>query len=160
MRDSMNKMRTESLILEFKYDRECAVYSVKDEDHEDEFGFYPSLKRLYLEVADPTEYEFANQYLLGLQHWLRLASNKRMRPLVEEWRFELEYKLRSAAAKQIIKQASKGAWQASKWVVDKGWADRPAGRPSEAEVNKEKDIQRRMHDEFEDDAQRLLTLVK
>lgn len=152
-------MLTESLILDFKYDRERAVYTIKDEDQQDEHGYYPSLKRLYLEVADPTEYEFANQYLLGLQHWLRLSNNKRMKPIVEEWRFELEYKLRSAATKQIIKQASKGAWQASKWLVDKGWADRPAGRPSKEEVERETKMQARLQDEYEEDAARL-KLVK
>lgn len=156
----MNKMRTESLILEFKYDRECALYSIKEEDHEDEHGYYPSLKRLYLEVADPTEYEFANKYLLGLQHWIRLSTNKRMRPLVEEWRFELEYKLRSAATAQIIKQAGKGAWQASKWLVDRGWAEKGAGRPSKDDVDRETKIQARLQDEYEADAVRLLTVVK
>lgn len=155
----MGKKLTESLVLEFKYDRERAIYSIKDEDHEDEHGFYPSLKRLYLEIGDPTEYEFASQYLLGISHWLQLANNKRMKPLVEEWRFELEYKLRSAAAYQIIKQSEKGAWQASKWLADRGWTERPAGRPSNEDVEREKKIMTRMHDEFEADAERL-RLVK
>jgi len=159
MKDTMGKKLTESLILEFKYDRERAIYSIKDEDHEDEHGYYPSLKRLYLEVADPTEYAFATRYLLGIGHWLQLANNKRMKPVVEEWRFELEYKLRSAAAAHIIKQAEKGAWQASKWLVDRGWAERPAGRPSNEDVDRETKIMSRMNDEFEADAARL-KLVK
>lgn len=155
----MGKKLTESLILEFKYDRERAIYSIKDEHHEDEHGFYPSLRQLYLEVGDPTEYEFATRYLLGISHWLQLANNKRMKPIVEEWRFELEYKLRSAAAFQIIKQSAKGAWQASKWLADKGWDDRDAGRPSNEEIDRETKIQSRLRDEYEEDARRL-QLVK
>lgn len=155
----MGKFLTESLILELKYDRERAVYTLKDQDHEDEHGVYPSLKRLYLECNDPTEYDFANTYLLGLQHWIRLSNNKRMKPVVEEWRFEMEYKMRSMAAKEIIKQARKGAWQASKWVVDRGWMERAAGRPSAEDVERETKIQSRLADEYAQDAV-LLTMVK
>lgn len=152
--DSSGRPITQSLFLEIGY-TEHAIYTLKDQDHKWEGKLYPSLKRLYLEKEDVTEYDFATEYLLGWKHWQRICENKQIKLHVEEWREELEYKLRSRSTKQMIDLAASGSYQAAKWVADRGWDVRPAGRPSKAEKEKANAIGQRIADEYSADVIRL-----
>ncbi len=152
--DSGGKPLTQSLFLEIGY-TDQAVYTLKDDDHFYEGKLYPSLKRLYIEMADVTEYEFANTYLLGWRHWKRLCENKLIRKSIDEWREELELKMRAKGVKEAIKAAEAGGFQAAKWLADKGWNVRTAGRPSKEEIEREKKAQARLTDEFSADVVRL-----
>lgn len=151
--DTQGRPLTQSLFLEFGYN-EYAVYTTKDNDHEYKGIIYPSLKRLYIEAEDPIEYDFANEYLLGWQHWIRLCENKMIRNHIDEWREELEIKLRTRAVKEMIKTASEN-FQAAKWLADRGWINRGAGRPSKADIQEEKEKASRIKEEFEGDVVRL-----
>jgi hypothetical protein len=153
--DKMGKMITQSLFLEMGY-KDSAVYTLKEDHYEYEGKILPSLKRLYLECEDPTEYEFASKYLLGWRHWKRLCDNRLLRPYIDEWREELEVKLRCRGVKAAIEQATKGgSFQAAKWVSDRGWEIRPPGRPSKEEVEREKKFQAKVVDEYGADIVRL-----
>jgi hypothetical protein len=154
MLDSMGKYRTQSLFLELGYNEE-AVYTLKDQDHEHNGTIYPSLKRLYLQEEDPTEYQFASKHLLGWKHWQRMCENKIIRKHIDEWREELEVKLRSQAVLDVISQARAGTFQAAKWVADRGWTQRGAGRPTNADIEHEKKIQARISNEYGDDVVRM-----
>lgn len=102
LRDSRGHPLTQSLFLEIDYNSEAAIYTLKDDDHTLNGKTYLSLKRLYLECEDPTEYDFAKKYLLGWSHWKRLQENKTIRKHIDEWREELEYQIRSQAVRDII----------------------------------------------------------
>lgn len=154
MLDSMGKMRTQSLFLELGYNSE-ACFTLKDEDYTYEGRVFPSLKRLYLESNDPTEYKFATEHLLGWKHWQRMCENKVIRRHIDEWRDELEVKLRCQAIGDAIALAKSGQFQAAKWVADRGWSTRGAGRPSKSEVEHEKQIQARINDEYGADVIRM-----
>ena len=154
MLDSMGKFRTQSLFLELGYGAD-SLFTLKDQDHEHEGKTYPSLKRLYLEFEDPTEYEFANTVLLGWRHWQRMCENKVIRKHIDEWREELEVKLRSQAIRDAIQEAKKGHFQAAKWVADRGWSTRGAGRPSKADIEHEKKVQARIDNEYSGDVVRM-----
>lgn len=154
MLDSMGKYRTQSLFLELGYGTE-AVFTLKDQDHTHDGKEYISLKRLYLEFKDPTEYEFANTVLMGWKHWQRMCENKVIRKHIDEWREELEVKLRSQAIRNAVVMANSGHFQAAKWVADRGWSGRGAGRPTKAEVEHEKKIQSRLGEEYDADVVRL-----
>lgn len=154
MLDSMGKMRTQSLFLELGYSDE-AIFTLKDEDYQYNGRNLISLKRLYLEMEDPTEYEFAVAYLLGWRHWQRMCENKAIRSYIDEWRDELEVKLRCRAVGDAIRAARTGNFQAAKWVADRGWATRGAGRPTKADVEHEKKVQAKINDEYSGDVVRL-----
>lgn len=154
MTDVMGRPLTQSLFLEIGY-LDTAVYTLKDQDHTHNGKQYPSLKRLYLETEDPTEYEFANKYLLGWKHWLRLCENKAIRKEIDEWRDELEVKLRSRGVRYTLQAAKGGNYQAAKWLSDRGWDTRGAGRPTKIEVERERKIQADISDEFKADVIRL-----
>lgn len=154
MLDSMGKFRTQSLFLELGYGAE-AVFTLKDQDHTHDGKIYLSMKRLYLEHEDPTEYEFATTVLLGWKHWQRMCENKIIRKHIDEWRDELEVKLRSQAIKDAIQEAKKGHFQAAKWVADRGWSTKGAGRPTKAETERQKKIEERIEDEYKGDVVRM-----
>ena len=154
MLDSGGRPITQSLFLEIGYTKD-AIYTLKDDDYTYNGKVYPSLKKLYMECADPTEYEFATANLLSWKHWLRICENKLLRKHVDEWREELEVKIRSKAVKQAISQAASGTFQASKWIADRGWATRGAGRPSKSDLEREKRIQEGIADEYNNDVVRM-----
>lgn len=154
MVDSTGRPMTQSLFLEAQYSP-YAIYTLKDEDHEYNGKLYPSIKKLYLQEEDPTEYQFATKYLLGIKHWYRIYENKLIQPHIDEWRFELELKLRSKGVKQLINAANKGSQSAARFLVDRGWSERAAGRPSKEELEREKSIRLAISNEYADDIARL-----
>ena len=157
LRDGRGRPLTQSLFLEVGYNTDFAVYTQKDEDYEYNGVVYPSLKKLYLAHEDPTEYDFACTYLLGWEHWQRICRNKMFKKMVENWREELELKLRSQAVRDIIELSTgdKG-FQAAKWLADKGWDKRGAGRPSKEDIERETAVQSKLDQEYSADVVRLI----
>lgn len=154
--DSEGRPLTQSLFLEVGYN-EKAIYTFKEVDHVYQGKTYISLKKRFIEMEDPTEYEFATTYFLSWKHWLRICENKLLRAQIDEWREELEMKLRSRAVKQAMQAAGSpsGNFQASKWLVDKGWDPKRAGRPSKDELERESRIREKIDDEYSGDIARL-----
>ena len=154
--DSFGKPITQSLFLELQYN-DFAVYSMKDDHYEYKGKLYPSLKKLYLEMADPTEYHFANTYLLNWKHWQRMQENKSIKIHIDEWREELELKLKYQAHREmmLLVESEGGNYSAAKWLADRGWDKRPAGRPSKAEKERNTRVNEKLHDEFQADVIRL-----
>lgn len=117
-------------------DKSTVVYTLKEVDHE---GF-PSLYRLYMELEDVLEYEFANTYLESWEHWQMLCDCKWFQPFVQRWRKELELKIRSKALRKLREDAaseSRTANSSNRYLLERGWADKATkGRPSKEEVRK------------------------
>lgn len=156
----MGRPLTQSLFLELGYS-DAAIYTLKDVDHDYEGRILPSMKRLYLEVADPTEYKFATTYLAGWPQWQKISRNAAIKKHVEAWRIELEIKLRSEGVLAVRRHSQSNqptAWSASKWLADRGWDYRAAGRPSKDEVEREKKIMAAIEDEFTQDHARLVAI--
>lgn len=148
---------TQGLFLEIGYNTEYAQYTLKDYDHTYNGVVYPSLKKLYLAEEDPTEYIFANKYLLGWQHWERICKNKVLSQYTNQWREELEIKLRAMAVRALrdMCTSENGNFQAAKFLADKGWDKNKVGRPSKAELEKRKAIGERVDNEFSADVRRM-----
>jgi len=148
---------TQSLFLEIGYNTEYAIYTLKDNDHTYKGVVYPSLKKLYLAEEDPTEYFFADKYLLGWQHWKRICKNVVLSKYIEDWREELELKLRAQAVRALrdMTASENGNFQAAKFLADRGWDKRGAGRPSKAELERRAAIGERVDEEFAADIKRL-----
>lgn len=162
LKDSMGRPLTQSLFIDINYDPKFAVYTLKDEDHELNGVTYPSLKRLFLEMEDVVEYDFARAHLLGWNHWKRLNENKLLAPHFEQWREELELAVRAQAIKDIINLSAQeqGSFQAAKFLADRGWIKRQPGRPSKEEEHKQKKIQERIDEDFSADIRRLADYKK
>lgn len=146
---------TQGLFLEIGY-TEHSYYTTKDEDYLYNGRVYPSIKRLYLEMEDVGEYEFATTYFLGWDHWQRICNNKVLSLHVEQWRMELELKLRSRAIKQImLKSQQEMGIAAAKWIADKGWDKQAVGRPSKEAIERETKIQSDLQSQYKDDVSRI-----
>lgn len=156
LQDTMGRPLTQSLFLELGYS-EYSVYTLKEQDYAYKGKNYPSLKRLYLEEEDVTEYEFAIKHLLGWQHWKRLCDNKQIRKHIDEWREELELKIRSQAMRDMVSMCANegGNYSAAKFLADRGWEKRAPGRPSKAEQEKTLRVSERVQAEFDADVVRM-----
>jgi hypothetical protein len=156
MRDSRGYPLTQSLFLEINYS-DYAIWTFNDEPKEYNGKIYPSLRQYYLEIADPTEYQFAKQCTLGWDHWQRICENVLVKKEVAKWREELEVALRSEGVMAIIDATAQdgGNFQAAKWLTEKGWEKNKVGRPSKAESDRDKRIADRINDDFKADIIRL-----
>ena len=130
---------TKGLFLEnYTADQDNVMYTLKRDSYKD----LPSLYKLYMDCEDLTEYEFANTYFESWEHWQSIATAAWMQEHLTKWRQELEIKLKSMAVKEMIKEATlggKNAFQALKWIIDKGWIERAhaqhgRGRPSKEQI--------------------------
>ncbi len=158
--DTRGHPLTQSLFLENGYITDRAIYTLKMTDHTFKGKVYPSLGRLFIEMEDVIEYDFANKYLLGWSHWKRLYENNLLTEHIDSWREELQLKLRSMAFKSILDAtASEQSFQASKWLMEKGWMPKSAGRPPTKEKEKEAEFQRQLAHDYKPDIERL-TLIQ
>jgi hypothetical protein len=114
-------------------DKSTVSYTLKDDD----YAGYPSLRRLYLETNDPTEYEFACKYLAGWKHWEMLSESAWFKPYVTRWRKELDLRLKSKALVKIMEIADKEgkeAFNANKFILSWKSDTNKVGRPSKNEI--------------------------
>lgn len=145
-RNSTNVRYLKGLFYEMVLkDKSSVLYTLKDNDHEG----YPSLYRLYMETGDLTEWNFAQWYLDGWEHWTMLCNCTWFSPLVERWRNELEIKYRSHSLVNVIKDAqtnSKTSLSSNKLLLDGGWKSKDeqkttkgntVGRPSKDKIKRE-----------------------
>lgn len=155
-KDSMNRWYTKGLFWEtcFPENKSRATYTLKEQEHKG----LPSLKQLYLDSEDLTEYSFATEYLGGWLHWKTLCKCAWFIPHLSDWREELEVRIRSKGIKSMIEHSLTPKGQTSaKWLAEKGWVEKKRGAPSASEVKAELKQQAGIHAEVEDD---LLRLVK
>lgn len=137
-----------------------ALYTIYEKDREVDAKTYLSLKNKYLEMEHIPgfEYDFANKYLGGWSHWLRLQNaTKSLSDMIQEWKDELEIKLKSRSARAIINTSfdeSPTAFQANKWISDKGWIPQK-GRPKKADIQREAKIAAGVEKEISDDLERI-----
>lgn len=157
-----SKWFTKALFLEAEYKTDHAVFTLWDEDREYKGKTYYSLKKAYLEMEDPTEYEFATTYLGGWSHWLRICENEILIKHVEEWRNELELRIRAHGIRAMINEAKMGGRSqasAARWLAEKGFISKPSkqsvGRPKKDETEREEAQKKELKESFKDDLQRL-----
>ncbi len=161
-KDSKGRWRTQSLFLEAAYDSDAAIYTMKETDHP---SGLPSFRRLYLEIADPTEYRQASELVGGWAHWQALNQSRWFDEFITPIREELEIKLRSEAllaAYMIIGSGKQGELQAAKFFAEgKYKPSRGRGRPSKADIESEVRKQAAINSRIRGDMERLgLTVIE
>ena len=156
--DPIGSYRTQSLFVETNGTTDEPIMTLREVDIEYNGTVLPSLRKIYMETADPEEYEVAIKVLGSWEHWTRFFGNKKIMKYINQYRNELEVKIRSGAVKAMIKTAvedgSKGT-SAAKYIAEKGWNKRKAGAPSKIEVKRELAIQTGIDEELEQDLKRI-----
>lgn len=122
-------IRTKSLMADIIYEdsKYEPVYYMRQEKSDDK---YISLKEVYMQIADPTEYQFATLCFYNYQQWETICLTPWAVNVVAQWREELQIKLRSEAVKEIftmtidpeVKETSR--LQALKWLADHGFVNK------------------------------------
>lgn len=123
-------------------DRDCVLYTLKDQDHEWEGNTYISLYKRYLELEDITEFQFANEYFDSYEHFRLLCQLEWFLDHVTRWRRELRLKLKNrlydALKARAASSTDKNAFEAIKLLLTE--VDPPQrsgrGRPAKEEINK------------------------
>jgi len=108
----------------------------------------------FIACEDPTGIAFADQYLGGYDHWIQLKQSKGMEEDIAKWEEELEARMRSKALLGI-KAMSEDHFQAAKFLMDRGWEKRGAGRPTNEQVQKEARVQAKIKDDYNADVIRI-----
>lgn len=158
MRDDMGRYRTYSLFVENAVDNYAPMWTLKDEAIEVDGITYPSLKALYFayDHIPEFEYEFATEVLGSWDHWVKLNSSG-LKGIFAEWRHELEIRNKAAAIRMLIKTSKDGGAagaNAAKYLAESGYASK-RGRPSNAEVEREKKIAAGVEKDLETDIERM-----
>ena len=149
---------TKGLFLEvaLEEDKRYALYTLKNEDYKG----YPSIHRLYVEMDDPTEYNFALKYFDSWKHWKMIRSAPWFHEPYKEMKEELDVSLRARALNKIREAAEKtdgkDVMQANKYLLDRGWKDEDhRGRPSKEKIKHEADKLFKVKEEIDEDFNRL-----
>lgn len=159
-KDSKGRYIVQGLFLEDRYNPDLAYYTLDGEDKDYKGTIFPSLKKLYLEEGDPTEYLFATKYLYDWDHWRRMTRNSMLKTHIEKWRAELALSLKAEGISSIIDAAiNQSHYQAAKWLADEGWDVKGRGRPSKEEISSEVKKRAREEEELDNDFE-LLKLYK
>lgn len=144
-------------------ERNFCVYTLKEEDHTFDSVTYPSLKRLYMEMNDPTEYNFATTYLDGWTHWKKLQQCEWFMEHLAGWREELEIRIKSRAVADIMNMSmntqNEGMrYAGNKFLIDGGWKEKTAGagRPTKDKIKREAERIFQNKSIVDDDLERIL----
>ena len=160
----MAQLHTKGLFYEttLPEDRESmgTSWTLKEDDHRADGRVYKSMKKLYIEMEDVTEYEFAQATVGSYKHWERLLDSPIIRPHIDQWRKELNLKLKARAMKSIIKAATedeKLSFQAMKYLADNEYLDSKSkrGRPSKDEIKAELRKEVQSNQSLKADAERI-----
>ena len=156
LRDSLGRMRTNSLFWESRNASLQPLFTKKDYEITRDGVTYPSLKEVYLSYDHVPffEYEFARDIFNSWSYWENLCLDGACSEMVKEWRQELEVRNNAKNIKSIMQQAQENV-QAAKYLVDKGYEVKRAGRVSKEEIAREKKIMMEATDTLKADMERL-----
>jgi len=155
-KDTVGRWLTKSLFYEANdYKIDGAMFTLGDQDITVKGKKLISLRKRFVDSDDPTGWTIAQEFLGGYSHWDAICNSASLKNEVEKWQEELEVKLRSLGLANTIKSARSGNFNASKFLTEKGWVKRVAGRPTKEEITREMKVQARIQDAFEDDLKRM-----
>jgi hypothetical protein len=136
---SGHKWLTEGLFLESSQPNENALYSLQPWDKRSNGKFYQSIHKLYVEMEDIAEWNFANTYFDGYQHWLVIKGRPFFKEYYAKMVEELNAKLSGKSLQTMLDQVAEGsASQATlKYLADKDYLKKaPVGKPKRTKQSK------------------------
>jgi hypothetical protein len=123
-KDDGGRWRTKSLFVETNEDEKKypSIFTLGDKDKDGRV----SMRSIYLECGDPTEYKAAISIFGSLDCWERLCKAPFFKPHLDQWRSELQRKIKSQAVDTISDISigvSSNATQlsAAKWLAQQEW---------------------------------------
>lgn len=161
-RNHLRQFYTRGLFLEsFNHPQPAGcipMYTLSDEDIEDDGVYYYSIRRLYLNKGDMTEYSFGETYFYNYKHFEHLMKSQYFSDIIISARKELDLKLTGELLKKIQEKASLGDLNAQKFLVSRSWEPQEAkrGRPSTRQIKTEAKKLLKEMTPFDEDYERIL----
>lgn len=165
-KDEKNRWRSGSLFIEkiqgaVVESGYVPLFTLREYDYEGKL----SLKRLYMEAQDITEWKFATSVFGSYECWENLVECKWFKPHALQWRKELALKLKVIALEQIKHSTDSQEIKKYQWLYEtynRDGASAPKrGRPSKDEVQRELKAEMDRARTYKEDAERLgLSVVK
>jgi len=162
LKDKQGNWRVGSLFWEFRTVGWTPLWTANDEDVERDGVLYPSLKQLYMDCEDPTDYTFAMLVFGSWQAWERMRKSKELQGrMINRWRDELTVRLMSKGLRGVISEVGKkGSLGASKYLIEEGWLpnkEKPTGygRPSKRRIRQEANKLIQVHRDVDSDLDRI-----
>jgi hypothetical protein len=136
-KDTCGRWRTKSLFYEENDDNKYqAVFTLREEDREVDGTTYISVKRKYLEYADPTEYIFATKVFGSYECWENICDSPFLKVHIEQWRKELDLKLKAEAISHIRARMGSDI-NAERFFAEEKWkTPSKRGRPKKVKVDR------------------------
>jgi len=140
------------------------IWTLGDYDRIVDGVTYPSLRGIYLDCEDPTEYKFAIKAFGSWKFWDRIKANKELcRLAFDSWREELDVLLVSKGVSSVISEVGngKGSFVAAKYLTERGWIKKKdtRGRPSKKTIANEATKMIKVKDEVELELERAELLI-
>ena len=163
MKDVNNNFLTVSLFWEKRSaegeKKYPPLFTIKDKEHVVKGKEYVSLKRIYMSYdhVPGMEYEFAMDVFGDWLQWKEIADKSAIKDVVQEWRDEVDMRIKAAAMKTLLRQSrdvEKGL-AASRAILAGEHKGVKRGRPSKAEVEREKKLAAGMRENLDADLARL-----
>lgn len=155
--DKQGRSLTQCLFVEYYNPTFPPHYTLAEKDVVKDGKLYLSLKQLYLEAEDIGEYHFVKKYMYSWLQWERLLNNAVIRPFINQWRDELEVKLRSIAIRTLCDLSSTSEAKntaAAKYIADKAYATK-ATKKDQQEKARELAVAEQISKETKDDMKRI-----
>jgi len=161
-----NLHRTGSLFKElYRLGKQQPIWTVKDYDLVQDGITYPSLKELYLECEDPTEYKFAIKVFDSWIAWEKIREHGGVKErFLNRWRKELDVRLVSKGIRTIVGEINKGkgSFNSAKYLIEQGWIKQKPmkkGRPSKKVIATEATKMLKVKDELDEELERAELLI-
>lgn len=156
-KNSRNTWFTSSLFWETCYDKDDAVYTFAPESFEHNGKTIESFYKLYVSYCkeDPSEHNLAVLTLGGWEHWQVLNNSEILKPYFEKLRDEVSIILKKDAMAYLVKEVQtegKNAYQSARYLLDKGIIQ---GGPVRKRRQKNDELNKKVSQDFKDDAKRL-----
>jgi hypothetical protein len=83
------------------------------------WSLHKDWRPIFLETADPTEYETAMRLIGDWDHYQAIRNHAKLKPIFDKWAREVEVKLRSQSIMKMVRHSSapNGA-AAAKWLAE------------------------------------------
>lgn len=83
------------------------------------WSLHKDWKPIFIETADPTEYETAMRLIGDWEHYQAIRTHSKLKPIFDKWAKEVEVKLRSDSIRKMVRHsAAPNGAAAAKWLAE------------------------------------------
>lgn len=106
-------------------------------------------KQVYVDIADPTEYETAMCLIGNWEHYSLIRNHPKIKPIMDEWAEEVSIKLKSAAFRKLEKLSATPNGTAAAKYLSEGHFYGKGRKTKQVEEEKQKDVSDRISEDME-----------